>query len=702
MRENQKAVPRAITAFYLVLIGNTLSAQNDALNHNDGGDFEQLIELIIEQQEDEGLDSYQLIEDLQFLKRHPINLNRCNIQELEQIPFLLPSDCYAIITHRDETGGFMSILELQAIRGLDEDVVKFLLPFVRIDFENQYSRLNWSNINREGEHELVARYQRVVEMRKGFKQGNEEADEAPSFLGGPERILIRHRFRVQNLLSAGITMEKDAGEAFTWTAGSRGFDFYSAHFFLRDQGPFKQLAIGDFHAQFGQGLAIWSGQAFNQSTGVVGIKRSPQGLLPYAAADENNFLRGAGFTIGKDKIKWTIFSSLNRKDATIEEPDTNLPAYPTVFNSLQTSGIHATKQQLKQKNALLHFTAGQHFKYTYRKLQVGFSALFSAFDGIQTPSTSFYRQYQTVTENALITSLDYQYVFKNFFLFGEQAIKNNGAKAFINGAIVSLDKQVDLSFSHRYYDRHFAHPLSNAIGVQTRVENEQGFNVGLQARLSSKWRLDTAMDLFRFPWLRYRVDGPSEGWSALLQLNYTPNRKIDCYLRFRTESRVQNLDKLNQATHSLGHVNRQSLRFHIGYPINATLSTRTRLEMTSYSGEESEHEFGMMLYQDFIWTPAFPSRIRLKIRFSFFETDGFNSRIYAYEHDLRYSFSVPAFSNQGSRMYGMIDYRISKTMRLSARIAQTYIHGAETIGSGLNEIQGPTITDVRVQLICQF
>ena len=59
---------------------------------------------------------------------------------------------------------------------------------------------------------------------------------------------MRYRFKYLNNISIGFTMEKDAGESFIPNKkaeelfGQRstlGFDFYSAHFFLRNVGKFK-------------------------------------------------------------------------------------------------------------------------------------------------------------------------------------------------------------------------------------------------------------------------------------------------------------------------------------------------------------------------------------------------------------------------------------------------------------------------------
>ena len=114
------------------------------------------------------------------------------------------------------------------------------------------------------------------------------------YLGDRNRIYTRYKYNYGNHISFGITAEKDAGEEFFKGSQPNGFDFYSAHFFLRNQGKIKQLAIGDYQAQFGQGLTFWSGLAFGKSADIMLVKRSAVGLKPYTSADENLFMRGAG------------------------------------------------------------------------------------------------------------------------------------------------------------------------------------------------------------------------------------------------------------------------------------------------------------------------------------------------------------------------------------------------------------------------
>jgi hypothetical protein len=46
-------------------------------------------------------------------------------------------------------------------------------------------------------------------------------------------------------------------------------------------------------------------------------------------------------------------------------------------------------------------------------------------------------------------------------------------------------------------------------------------------------------------------------------------------------------------------------------------------------------------------------------RYCLFKTDDWNSRMYTYENDLLYSFSIPALYGEGSRSYIMVKWEIS-------------------------------------------
>ena len=124
-----------------------------------------------------------------------------------------------------------------------------------------------------GKNDLFLRYSRVINNVEGqheLSDSNWLNSPNSKQVGSPDNLYLRYRFKYQNHLSIGFTAEKDAGESFLPNKKvnelfnqqtTAGFDFYSAHFYLREVGKIKGLALGDFHIQLGQGLTFWSGLA---------------------------------------------------------------------------------------------------------------------------------------------------------------------------------------------------------------------------------------------------------------------------------------------------------------------------------------------------------------------------------------------------------------------------------------------------------
>ncbi len=86
------------------------------------------------------------------------------------------------------------------------------------------------------------------------------------------------------------------------------------------------------------------------------------------------------------------------------------------------------------------------------------------------------------------------------------------------------------------------------------------------------------------------------------------------------------------------------------------------------------------------------------LRLQYFETDDYNSRIYAYENDVLYSFSIPAFFDKGVRYYFNVNYDLNRKLSLWVRFAQIIYEEKTIIGSGLDEIESNRRTQLKLQL----
>jgi len=90
------------------------------------------------------------------------------------------------------------------------------------------------------------------------------------------------------------------------------------------------------------------------------------------------------------------------------------------------------------------------------------------------------------------------------------------------------------------------------------------------------------------------------------------------------------------------------------------------------------------------------------MRFQYFETGGYDSRIYAFENDVMYSFSIPVFYDKGFRYYINTNYDVNKKCTAWIKWERTFYTNKTLIGSGLDEIKGNKKSGIRVELLYKF
>ena len=100
-------------------------------------------------------------------------------------------------------------------------------------------------------------------------------------------------------------------------------------------------------------------------------------------------------------------------------------------------------------------------------------------------------------------------------------------------------------------------------------------------------------------------------------------------------------------------------------------------------------------FADVIYKPLL-KKYSANARLQYFETDGYNSRIYAYENDVLFYYSIPAFFNKGFRYYFNFNYDLNAKISFWLKWSQTLYKNVESIGSGLDEIRGSTKSEIRV------
>ena len=660
-----------------------------------------IIEDAVEQLgEESDFDFNTEFEHLEVYLRKPLNINLASAEDLFEFGLLTPTQINALLEYRKTVGNLSIIEELQAVPLFDLNTIQGIRPFLTVKGDISTSTSSANDLFTKGNHTIVVRSRRILETQKGFVK-DEQTGES-QYTGSPYQFYSRYKYNFDTKLSYGATMEKDIGEGFLDEYNPQGFDFYSAHFYLHDLNKrIKDVAIGDYELRFGQGLVMWSGFGFGKSSFVSNIKRVGRRVKSYTSVSEFAFLRGGAGTIGlTDKLDLTAFISYKNRDGNITSLDT-IEAETLEVSSLQTSGLHRTLNEIADENSIQEFTTGGSLKYQFNtQNHIAANVVYTQLSAPLNRSDQPYNVYRFQDSTLLNGSLDYSYVYKNLNFFGETAMSNNGGLATINGVLVSLESFIDLAILQRYFAPDYQTLYTNTFAETTGSTNEQGVYLGLQIKPSREWQYSFYFDTWKHPWLRFQLDAPGHGYEYFGQVTYQPKRGTQVYLRFRNETKTRNFNDENSQTNYLVEHRKINTRLHFQTKITKGLEWRTRLAFSFYDNSEDWLK-GFLLYQDLIYKPMnFP--FSFSTRFALFDTDNYDTRIYAYESDLLYSFTVPPDYNKGSRFYFNIGYRGIRNLTLEARVSQTRITNQTGIGSGLNAIDGNKQTEVKFQARYKF
>ncbi len=642
---------------------------------------QQQLENLAELSENEVEDDV-LLQELTSFKERPLNLNQAEAEDLHVFPFLTALQIRNFLTYRNAMGHFISIYELQGVPGWDVYTIRKLLPFVTIHQPVSFSKNIWPRF-KDGMHFMLIRSSRILEKARGYDTSLNN-----HYLGSRNYLLLRYQYKHSNSLQYGFTAEKDAGE--------RGLDFYSLHLFARNLGKIKAIALGDFSVNLGQGLVQWQSLAFMKGSEVVSIKRQAPVLKPYTSVGEFYFNRGAGLTIQKGNAEVTLFGSVRRLDANIVHDTSGRGA----VSSFISSGLHRTTSEIMDKGSVGQNSLGGNLSWKRKTFHIGFNAVYHSFSKPVEKRNEPYNLYALRGSTALNMSTDYSFTYKNVHFFGEAAADQNCNKAFLNGILASLDTKVDLSVVHRYYDKNYVTLYGRAFSESTMPTNETGLYIGLRIRPNETLTINAYSDVYQFAWLKYRTDAPSSGRDFFVQLTYQPNKQMELYARYRNERKSINNTGPNTVMNEVENRLRQQCRVHFSYMLIPQLTWQNRMEMVWYDKGGANEEEGFLFFTGLHYKPT--RRLSANSRLLFFETTGFNSRIYAYENDVSYSFATPFYYGKGFRYNVNLNYDVSKKLSFWFKAARTIYQDQDSNGTGMAEILGNKRTEIRLQAVLRL
>lgn len=652
-------------------------------------DIQQILDELLSNQE-EDVNYEDLYENYLQLLSQPLDLNIATPEQLRSLFLLSEIQLKEFVNYRAENGALLSEYELQSLPSFDENTIQRLLPFIKITKpQSLINRDLRKRILQSENSYLLTRYEQVLEIKKGFK----ETDEAKRFLGQYGKYYSRFRSSQPNDFSIGFTLEQDAGEPIHWNSSAHyyGIDFQSFHLQLQNKGKVKNLLIGDYQLQAGQGLVC--GGAFGMGKGgetINTLHKSNLLALPFTSVAENLNLRGVTATyLLAPRVSITPYFSRTYRDANLNTDTLDT----SIASSLLTTGLHRNAAELADRKQLGETLFGSIVRYQTTSFDVGCIHQSVRFDKALVRNPSLYNQFSFSRKSNSNFSIYTNYSIHNFLLFAELAKSAQGGIGLVAGTLGSLSNTVDLALSIRNYERNFYSFYANGFAESSAAQNERGIYWGLKYKLTRQVQFSGYLDLFEFPWLRYRSFSPSTGYEWLLRLQYQPSRTVMLSAQFREESKQRNIS--NESNFYLTDEGiKKSFFTTADYSFNRILNMKTRLQFSGYEINHKQTK-GMLALQDITVTLH---NLKISGRYALFDTDDYDNRFYVAEKEVWLAYSVPAVSGIGVRNYVLLQYDVSRRFTLWLRYAHLRLQRIESVGSGVDEIAGNEKHEVKIQL----
>lgn len=294
--------------------------------------------------------------------------------------------------------------------------------------------------------------------------------------------------------------------------------------------------------------------------------------------------------------------------------------------------------------------------------------------------------------------LEYGYRWHRFSFQGETAIGKKGF-ATLNKIRYSPMQGAHLSLIYRYYAHDYWAMFAHSFGESSSVQNENGWCLSGEITPSRYWKLFASIDLFSFPWWKYRISKPSQGVDGLLQVTFAPHENLTMYLNYRYKRKERDVSGTNgKITLPVYH---HRLRYRLNYSPGELFSFRTTADYNHF------HSLGKLPGQGYQLTQVITCRplhfpLKTELQGSYFYTDDYDTRVYIAEKGLLYTFYTPSFQGEGVRVAINLRYDLNTHWMVIAKFGQTIYMNRSEIGSGYDLIASNKKADLQMQLRLKF
>jgi len=589
----------------------------------------------------------RLYDYLEGKKHEQHEINEAGFFDLMSVPFMDISTANSIMLYRKNSGHIFSFAELYNIPGIDSSAVNNIIPFITIDY--RYADNN--NLPETG-IEFRSRFVQDLQERAGFINHH--------FAGNKAKLYQRARIKFNKRFVFGYTAEKDPGETSLT-------DFSSFYCSLINIEPVKQMILGDYTLDYGQGLALGgttpsyiSGNTFN------GIAKTGNGISPYSGSYENKFFRGIASQFLYKGVGLDLFYSEKKFDAVLDTASGEISSIPL-------SGFHRTETEIKEKQLASVTTKGASFRYTSDFFSSGILYCSYSFGNPLVADISFEQNKKDFSVASVYYTINYNSIF-----FSGEAATAGGNTAFVNTLYATLHETVSFIFSLRNYSRNYFSFFANGYGAGS-TNDESGIYFGS--------RIKTEIGVFDLHFDSYKhsqtrsYELPQNRKEFVI--NYTGKRFAPFGYSIRYIN--QSVETGNSAFSDIQ--TKQRVRLRIEDVKSGYFCFNTSVNYCKYKLENSGiNESGFAITQEALYAGL--GNVVINGGLTFYSTDSYNSAISIYEKDLPGTLSNTALYKTGEKYYLLLQYLPATFIKLSLKYSENFKPKEAFISSGDNLIPG--------------
>lgn len=610
------------------------------------------------------------IEDLYLRYREsPIDLNDTVRMPLAEVFFITPFQSTALRTYIAQRGRLYTVDELLMVAGFDSVTVALLKPIAVATESGVHTTFRWSNLT-HGRSYLLVGASGPIERARGYREGQYE--------GNAMRLYWRYRYVAGRHLTLQIAGDKDAGEALFSHTQQQGFDHYSATLLLNNVGRIRQLAIGNYNLQIGQGVTFWSG--FAPYTTLGGMEyRAGRGVVEASAFAEYGYLTGVATTVAVGH-RWdaTLFWAYTSLDATIPArlSDSTIEGYPTA-QSISLNGMHRTTTEREKKNQVYETAYGTHVTYHTSNLKIGATAYRMQLDHYIQPAN--YRYYYFRGHDNGNGGIDISYRLHNTVIYGEGGLSTNGKGGWLAGIERLMRTRSRVGLNLHRYDARYWNRYANAISMGGHTYNETAASLTASSLLPWRLQTDAVVSWCYYPEMRSSAYGPSHATDMRIRVGRQMTRRLHVAAQYRYRRQQRNVHEGND--YLLAAAVKQRVQADANYTAG-DWQYSMRIVGTTYS-HHNEETHGWMTHANIGWKPA-GKPIEVAGRITYFDIDDQDANIYAVDQGLAFDNSGTFFNHRGLKYYLVLHCRLNNAWAIGLKYSLCHYTDGNTFGSGYN------------------